>query len=179
MAEKFLIVIDMQNDFITGALSSPEASAILGNVVKKVEGFDGRILFTKDTHDEKYGKTQEGRLLPVSHCIKGSEGWKLAKPLDELSGKKGAMVFEKNSFGSISLAKYLSDVNQAEPISSITLIGVCTDICVVSNALLLKAYLPEVEIHVDPSCVAGVSRQKNEAALETMRSCQIILDSSI
>ncbi len=179
MAEKFLIVIDMQNDFVTGTLSSPEASAILNNVVRKVESFDGRVVFTMDTHDETYGKTQEGRLLPVSHCIKESDGWKLVKPLDEIAGKKGAMVFEKNSFGSISLAKYLSEVNEAEPISSITLIGVCTDICVVSNALLLKAYLPEVEIHVDPSCAAGVSREKNEAALETMRSCQIIIDSLV
>lgn len=179
MDNKFLVVVDMQNDFVTGPLSSPEASAILGRVVEKAESFDGRIIFTMDTHDETYGGTQEGRLLPVSHCIKGSEGWKLVKPLDEISGEKGAMVFEKNSFGSISLAQYLSDVNEAEPISSITLIGVCTDICVVSNALLLKAYLPEVEIHVDPSCVAGVSKNKNEAALETMRSCQIIIDSLV
>ncbi len=179
MDNKFLVVIDMQNDFITGPLSSPEASRILDDVVKKIEGFDGRIVFTMDTHDETYGKTQEGRLLPVSHCIKGSEGWRLVKPLDELAGEKGALVFEKNTFGSISLAEYLAEINKADPISSITLIGVCTDICVVSNALLFKAYLPEVEIHVDPSCVAGVSRQKNEAALETMRSCQIFIDNSI
>lgn len=176
MDDRVLVVVDMQNDFITGPLSSPESAGILDNVVRKVEDFDGRVVFTMDTHDGSYGDTQEGRLLPVSHCMKGSDGWRLVHPLDDIAGEKGAVVFEKGSFGSVSLAEYLADSNRVSPISSITLVGVCTDICVVSNAMLIKAFLPEVEVHVDSSCVAGVTKERNEAALETMRSCQIIVD---
>ncbi len=176
MDDRILVVVDMQNDFITGPLSSPEAPGILDNVVRKVENFDGRVVFTMDTHDGSYSDTQEGRLLPVGHCIKGSDGWRLVQPLADIAGRKGAVIFEKGTFASVSLAEYLAERNRVSPVSSVTLVGVCTDICVVSNALLIKAFLPEVEVRVDSSCVAGVTKEKNDAALETMRSCQIFVD---
>lgn len=171
MKHKLLIVVDMQKDFITGALGSAQAQEILPRVAEKVKNFDGEVIFTLDTHGEDYLETQEGKNLPVKHCLAGTPGHALAEPLAALGGEKRARFYEKGTFGSIALAQELKE-RQAE-LASVELIGVCTDICVVSNALLLKAYMPELPIFVDASCCAGVTPQKHEAALETMRSCQI------
>lgn len=172
-AKKYLIVVDMQQDFVYGALGSEEAREIVPAVVEKVRGFDGEVIFTQDTHRPDYLQTQEGKNLPVEHCVRGSAGWELIAPLAELRTKKDMRCYEKGTFGCLELAADLRAKEKEQGIESIDLIGVCTDICVVSNALLLKAYMPEVSISVDGSCCAGVTPEKHEAALETMRSCQI------
>ena len=168
--KKYLIVIDMQKDFVDGALGSKEAEAIVPAVVNKVNTFEGEVIFTKDTHFEDYLTTSEGAMLPVEHCIKGTEGWQLIAPLEKYCTENKCKVYEKLTFGSVDLAQ---DMQALQNTDSIELIGLCTDICVVSNALLLKAFLPEVPIKVDPACCAGVTPEKHAAALETMRSCQI------
>lgn len=173
MENTILIVVDMQKDFVTGALGSVQAQSILPKVAEKVKSFEGRLIFTMDTHGENYFETQEGRRLPVKHCVKGTDGWNTEGILAEYAKAKNAAVYEKLTFGSIALAQDLRRLNEQKAIDAIELVGVCTDICVISNALLLKAYLPEVTIRVDASCCAGVTVQKHEAALETMRSCQI------
>lgn len=170
---KYLIVIDMQNDFIGGNLGTARAQEILSSVVKKVSDFDGTVLYTMDTHDDDYLTTSEGKSLPVVHCIKGTDGWKVPPSLNNVLEEKHAVAFEKLTFGSVKLAQHLAGINESSHIDSIEFVGVCTDICVVSNALLIKAYLPEVPITVDSSCCAGVTPEKHLAALETMRSCQI------
>lgn len=167
--EKYLIVVDMQKDFVDGALGTKEAEAIVPAVVRKVIDFDGTVIFTKDTHTETYLTTREGRYLPVEHCIKGTPGWEIVPELRPYA--ENALVFEKGTFGSEALTAYLKE--RGEKIASIELVGLCTDICVVSNALLIKAALPECDITVDSACCAGVTPEKHEAALETMRSCQI------
>lgn len=174
MADKYLIVVDMQNDFVTGALGTEQAQAVVANVVRKVRDFSGKVLFTQDTHAENYLDTQEGQLLPVKHCIKGSEGWQIVPELAALQAKAGSPTFEKNTFGSLDLAQYLLEKHQQQTIESVELVGVCTDICVISNALLIKAHMPELPVYVDASCCAGVTPEAHEAALATMRSCQII-----
>ncbi len=167
--KKLLVVIDMQNDFIDGALGTPEAQAIVGAAAAKIRSYPpAAVLATMDTHGPDYLSTQEGRLLPVEHCIKDTEGWRLRPELAALI--PDAAVFEKPTFGSTALAEAVRAMGDVEEIE---LIGLCTDICVVSNALLLKAYLPEVKIAVDAACCAGVTPEKHLAALETMRSCQI------
>ncbi|MBO5460950.1 MAG: cysteine hydrolase [Ruminococcus sp.] len=166
-----LIVVDMQNDFIDGALGTKEAVAIVPKVVEKIKHFDGKVLATKDTHDENYLNTQEGKNLPVKHCIRGTKGWEFHPQIAELINDE---AFEKDAFGSRSLAKVLRSYSlKEEEIESITLVGLCTDICVISNAMLLKAFLPEVEIIVDSSCCAGVTPESHERALEAMKVCQI------
>lgn len=165
-----LLVIDMQNDFIDGALGTPEAVAIVGNVEKKIKEFEGDVLFTRDTHFENYMDTQEGRNLPVPHCIKDSEGWQIRKELDAL---RTTEAIDKLTFGSSELGPVLVKMNEENPINSITLIGLCTDICVISNAMIAKAFLPEVEILVDASCCAGVSVETHNNALAAMKVCQI------
>jgi nicotinamidase-related amidase len=168
---KILVVVDMQNDFIDGALGTSEAAAIVENVKLKIREYRPEDIFaTMDTHGPDYLKTQEGRNLPVEHCIKGTEGWKIRADIAELLD--GVRIFEKPAFGSIDLARELSGIASNEDIE-IEIIGLCTDICVVSNALLLKAFMPEVPICVDAACCAGVTPEKHQAALETMRSCQI------
>ena len=168
---KILIVIDMQNDFIDAALGTKEAVAIVDAVKKKIWTYPARdIIATMDTHGENYMETQEGKYLPVPHCIKGTKGWEIRPDIAELL--KGAKIYEKPTFGSTALAADLKALSEQEEIE-LELIGLCTDICVVSNALLLKAAMPEVKISVDPSCCAGVTPEKHMAALETMRSCQI------
>ena len=173
MAAKYLVVIDMQNDFVTDALGTKEAQEIRENVVRKVTGFVGEVLFTKDTHGADYLNTQEGQKLPVEHCIRGSAGWELIPELETFRKREGCHVFEKNTFGSVELAQYLREKYEAGEVVSVELIGLCTDICVVSNALLLKAYMPELTIMADASCCAGVAPDKHEAALAVMESCQI------
>lgn len=170
--KKFLVVVDMQKDFVDGALGSDAACAIVPSAVKKISDFDGEIFVTLDTHFENYMDTAEGRKLPVPHCIKGSDGWQLNTDIDEaLEGKKYTLV-EKVTFGSVDLPLLIGKASAGENMS-IELIGLCTDICVVSNALLLKANFPEAVIAVDEKCCAGVTPDKHNAAIETMRSCQI------
>ena len=168
---KILIVIDMQNDFIDAALGTKEAVSIVEAVKEKIRSFPAEdVIATMDTHDEGYMQTQEGKNLPVMHCIKGTDGWKIRPDIAELL--TGARIYEKPTFGSTVLAADLKDLSEKEEIE-LELVGLCTDICVVSNALLLKASMPEVKISVDAACCAGVTPQKHLAALETMRSCQI------
>ena len=164
---KLLIVVDMQKDFIDGALGSAEAIAIVPPVKALIEGFDGKVLFTRDTHFDNYMQTEEGKHLPVPHCIKDTDGWQIHPELDAL---RTTQPIDKLTFGSKELIALLADENDVE---SITLCGLCTDICVVSNALLLKASFPEAPIAVDAACCAGVTPQAHEAALATMKSCQI------
>lgn len=165
-----LIVVDMQNDFIDGALGTPEAVAIVPNVKKKIQEFEGVVLFTRDTHESNYLQTQEGRNLPVPHCIRGTDGWQIRKELDELRTTES---IDKVTFGSSQLGPILSQMNSEEPVGSITFIGLCTDICVISNVMIAKAFLPEVPIIVDAACCAGVSRQSHENALKAMEVCQV------
>ena len=172
---KCLIVVDMQKDFINGSLGTAEAEQIVPMVVSKVKNYDGKVIFTYDTHYENYLETQEGKHLPVSHCVKGLDGWQLEKQLDELCYSKGCDVYHKVTFGSKELAQDLLAAHMQEPIEEIELCGLCTDICVVSNALLLKAFLPEVPIVVDSSCCAGVSPRSHKNALDVMKMCQIIV----
>ncbi len=170
--KKTLVVVDMQQDFVDGALGTEEAVAIVDNVVNKINAFDGHIFVTYDTHFENYMETSEGKNLPVPHCIKGTEGWKLnANVADALEGKAYTEV-EKITFGSVDLPSLVKEAVGDDEFS-IELIGLCTDICVVSNALLLKANYPEADISVDASCCAGVTPATHKAALDTMRCCQI------
>ena len=166
---KYLIVVDMQNDFIDGALGTAEAVAILSYVKEKIEQFDGKVLFTRDTHEANYLSTQEGRNLPVEHCIKGTKGWEITEALLPYA----ADVIEKPTFGSYELVARLLEENQINPISKITLVGLCTDICVISNAMLLKAALLDTEIEIDASACAGVTPSSHKNALEAMKMCQI------
>lgn len=168
--KNILIVVDMQNDFIDGALGTKEAVAIVPKVEEKIRNFDGEVFFTRDTHENWYLETQEGKNLPVVHCIRDTEGWQIRKELDAL--RKTEPV-DKDTFGSTDLAGELVAINEDEEIGSITLVGLCTDICVISNALLIKASLPEVPIYVDASCCAGVTPESHENALKAMEMCQI------
>ncbi len=170
--KKFLIVVDMQKDFVDGALGSAEAVAIVPNVVDKINSFDGEIIVTYDTHFENYMETSEGKNLPVPHCIKGTDGWVLDKDVQKALNNKSYTEVEKPTFGSVKLPDIIKQKAGDEPFS-IELIGLCTDICVVSNALLLKANFLESEISVDSSCCAGVTVDSHNAALTTMKMCQI------
>jgi len=170
--KKFLIVVDMQKDFVDGALGSKEACAIVPAAVKKIKDFDGEIFATFDTHFEDYMDTAEGKKLPVPHCIKGTDGWKLDKDIAAALEGRGYTPVEKNTFGSVKLPKLIKKAAGDEEFG-IEVIGLCTDICVVSNVLMLKANYPEAAIAVDEKCCAGVTPEKHNAALETMRSCQI------
>lgn len=176
---RILIVVDMQNDFITGSLGTKEAIAILPNVLKKIREYDiNDIYVTKDTHQTDYLSTNEGLHLPVEHCIENTWGWELQEDVQD--AVKGAVIVNKPTFGSTELAALLTQVYHELPASangtkelSVELIGLCTDICVVSNALLLKAQMPEITIRVDSTCCAGVTPESHEAALTTMKMCQI------
>ena len=168
---KYLIVVDMQNDFITGSLGTKEAEAILPAVIEKVKNFEGTVIYTKDTHTTEYLSTQEGKNLPVEHCIKDTEGWMLAEELEKLSVNH--KVFNKPTFGSVELASYLVEQAKEKTIEEIEFCGLCTDICVISNALLIKANLPEILISVDASCCAGVTPESHNNALAAMKMCQV------
>ena len=170
--KKILIVVDMQRDFVDGALGSNEAVAIVDNVVNKIESFDGDIIVTYDTHSEAYMTTQEGKNLPVPHCIKGTDGWKLDKKVQAALDRKTYKSFEKPTFGSTELPLYIMNNYNTKEIE-IELIGLCTDICVVSNALLMKANFPETKVSVDAACCAGVTPETHQAALTTMKMCQV------
>ena len=168
---KALIVVDMLNDFIDGALGTPEALSIVPFVREKVMHFDGLVIFTRDTHFENYLSTREGKNLPVPHCIKGTQGWEIADSLKELT--KGRIVIDKPTFGSTQLQNLLVNEHEKTPFEEIELVGLCTDICVISNAMLIKAALPEVNVTVDSSCCAGVTPESHENALSAMKMCQI------
>lgn len=166
-----LVVVDMQNDFIDGSLGTKEAQAIVDNVVAEIANYDPADIFvTRDTHPENYLDTQEGKNLPVVHCVKNTKGWeineKIAKAL------KNVEIIDKPTFGSKILAEKIAAIAEKENIE-VTLIGLCTDICVVSNALLIKAYVPEIPMRVIASCCAGVTPESHEAALKTMAMCQV------
>lgn len=173
----YLIVVDMQNDFVSGALGTKEAVEAVPRVVRRVTEGAARgeaILFTRDTHGEDYANTREGKNLPVPHCIRDTEGWEIIPQLAEYA--VGRTVLDKPTFGSRSLGEILAAENEKEPVGKITLIGLCTDICVVSNALLIKAFLPEAEVAVDAACCAGVTPQSHKNALEAMKMCQITVE---
>lgn len=167
-----LVVIDMQNDFIDGALGSPQAQAIVPAVVEKVASWEGEILFTRDTHDDQYLESQEGKNLPVVHCVKDSEGWQVCPQLEPFIKNT---PFDKPTFGSTQLPSRLKELmgTTKESQVTITLVGLCTDICVISNAMILKPAFPEAEIRVDSVCCAGVTAESHNNALEAMKMCQV------
>lgn len=173
---KLLIVVDMQNDFVSGALGSTAAKAIEENVVAKILNFDGAILYTLDTHLEDYADTQEGKRLPVPHCIAGTDGWAptaavwMALMHKDVADEAHMVV--KGTFGAKDLPLKVHDLLHGDP-DEITLIGLCTDICVISNAMLLKAFFPEAHIIIDASCCAGVSKESHTTALNAMKTCQM------
>lgn len=171
--KNYLIVVDMQNDFIDGSLGTKEAEAIVGKVAEKIRGFDGEVIFTRDTHAPEYLETQEGRRLPVVHCVKESAGWRIREGLE---ATRPCTVIDKPTFGSTELGVLLAQRDLEEKIGSITVIGLCTDICVISNALLIKAFLPETPIVVDAACCAGVTPESHRNALEAMKMCQIAIE---
>ena len=167
---KVLVVVDMQNDFIDQALGSKEAQMIVDHVAYKIATFSGTIFVTLDTHFDNYLETQEGQNLPVPHCIKDSEGWQLNSKIKQALSNKKYEVVEKHTFGSCELPQLIGKIKDLE---SIEIVGLCSDICVVSNAMLLKAHFPEIKISVDSKGCAGVSVESHEAALLTMKMCQI------
>lgn len=177
---EILVVIDMQKDFIDGALGNAETAAVVDNVVRKIEAYKKArpeipVVYTLDTHFENYMETQEGRNLPVPHCIRGTEGWELDDRVKKAIGENGIAV-EKNTFGAVDLAEIIKEkIGVPE---KITLIGVCTDICVISNAMLLKAAFTEVPIAVDAECCAGVTPQSHSNALKALLPCQIIVENN-
>lgn len=162
----------MQNDFVDGALGTKEAVAIVNNVSDKIAAFEGDILLTYDTHSDNYMNTKEGKSLPVPHCIKGTHGWHLNQKISTTLTGKSYKAFEKPTFGSTELVQYIKTNYNTDEIK-IELVGLCTDICVVSNALLLKAAFPETELCVDARCCAGVTPESHNAALLTMKMCQV------
>lgn len=168
--KNYLIVVDMQTDFVDGALGTAEAEAIVPAVRARIEkalALGERVIFTRDTHPENYLETQEGHNLPVVHCVKGTPGWQIIPELSDLAEE----IIDKPTFGSRTLGERLAA--EKEEIGQITLIGLCTDICVISNALLLKAFLPEVPLAVEAACCAGVTPDSHETALASMKTCQI------
>lgn len=174
--KKILIAVDLQKDFIDGSLGTKEAQAIVENAAMKIAYFDGEIFVTLDTHDPDYLETAEGKKLPVKHCIHGTNGWKLDARIEAALAGKRYHIVEKPSFGSTDLPHLLRSViphDTPRNEVSIELIGLCTDICVVSNALMLKANFPEAQMCVDSSCCAGVTPESHRAALQTMAMCQI------
>ena len=171
-----LIVVDMQKDFINGALGTQEAVAIVPAVIEKLRGFKGQVIFTRDTHYEDYLDTQEGHNLPVPHCMRGSDGWQICQELQPFA--ENAVVLDKVTFGSMELGPMLQDMHEEDAISSITFVGLCTDICVISNVMIAKAFLPEVPIIVDAACCAGVTPASHNTALASMRTCQVQIENA-
>ena len=165
-----LVVVDMQNDFIDGALGTKEAVAIVPKVKEKIEKFEGTVLFTRDTHFENYMDTQEGKNLPVPHCIKDTEGWQIRAELEAL---RTTEAIDKVTFGSSELPLKLKALHETNAIESITFVGLCTDICVISNVMVTKAFFPEIPVIVDAACCAGVTPESHSNALEAMKVCQV------
>ena len=173
---RILVVVDMQNDFIDGVLGTPEAQAIVDNVVAKITGFDGTVAFTQDTHSENYMNTQEGRALPVKHCVLDTHGWELNDKVAEALNSAASEAFIKHTFGSTHLGSWLALMESVKPLDEVVLVGLCTDICVISNALLVKAFLPEVKVTVYAACCAGVTPASHENALRAMQMCQVNIE---
>ena len=167
--KNLLIVVDMQNDFVSGVLGSKEAQQVLSEVNRRISEAE-TVIYTLDTHTEDYLSTQEGKNLPVVHCIKGTWGHALA---EGLLVKEGSKLIEKPTFGSVALGEYVNDLYTSGQIGSVELVGVCTDICVISNALLLKACCPELPVSVLSHCCAGVTPESHETALKSMAMCQV------
>ena len=176
-SKKILVVVDMQNDFVSGALGSPEAQAIVDNVVKKILDFDGNIFYTLDTHTEDYLETQEGKNLPVKHCIAGTDGWAPNSAVWMALMHKNVAdeqhMIAKDTFGGVSLPMRIHEMLEGSEPESIELVGLCTDICVISNALLVKAFYPESTITVDAAACAGATPEGHKTALLAMKACQI------
>ncbi len=170
--KRILVVVDIQKDFVDGALGTKEAVAIVENAARKIREFDGDVFVTYDTHFDNYMESAEGKKLPVPHCIKGTDGWELDGTVAKALEGKSFTPVEKLTFGSVELPALVKKAVGDDDFD-ITLIGLCTDICVVSNALILKASFPEKEIYVDASCCAGVTVDTHNAALNTMKMCQI------
>ena len=170
--QDILLVIDMQKDFVSGVLGTPEAASIVSALRQKVLDFTGKVYFTRDTHETDYMETREGRYLPVPHCIRNTDGWQI---VPELSDLPCAGIIDKPAFGSIELQKQLLEEHERDRIRSVTLTGVCTDICVISNAMLIKAALPEIDVIIDASCCAGVTPSSHQTALAAMKACQMII----
>ena len=172
--KRYLIAVDLQNDFIDGSLGTPEAQQIVQKAAEKIiarRDAGDTVIATMDTHESDYMNTREGRFLPVPHCIRGTKGWELNPDIQKALGD--SVIVEKPTFGSVDLVKMIEHSIEPDEKLTFELIGLCTDICVVSNALLLKAAFPEADFIVDSACCAGVTKEKHLAALETMRSCQI------
>ena len=163
-----LVVVDMQRDFVDGTLGTPEAVAIVPAVVEKVKSFSGRVIFTRDVHYDDYLQSREGKLLPIVHCVEGTPGWELVDALKPFAEE----LIDKTGFGSPVLGERLRAFNEEEGIGTITLVGLCTDICVICNAMLLRAFLPEVPIAIDAHCCAGVTAEGHTNALKAMAACQ-------
>lgn len=170
---KLLVVVDMQNDFTFGSLGNPEAVSVIPNVLRLINLFEGDVVYTLDTHGEDYLSTQEGKKLPVVHCVAGTKGHELVEPLLDIQKVMGSKTYIKHTFGSEKLAQDIKAMHATKPFDEIVLAGVCTDICVISNAMLIKAAVPEVTIKVDASACAGVTPQSHLNALEAMKMCQI------
>ena len=170
--KRFLIVVDMQKDFVDGALGTPEAQQIVPCVVEKIRGFEGEIIITYDTHEEDYMETREGRFLPVPHCIRDTAGWQLNAEVTAALEERAYTVVEKPTFGAVTLPEVVEQLAGDEEFT-VELVGLCTDICVVSNALIIKATFPDAEVSVDSACCAGVTPESHLAALKTMAMCQI------
>lgn len=170
---KILVVVDMQKDFTYGALRNEDAIQIIPRVAAKIRAHEGELIFTYDTHGEDYMNTQEGRKLPVPHCIEGTEGWELVPEVDALRREKACSCYKKETFGCMQLAEDIARTHAKEPVTEVELVGICTDICVISNAMLVKAAVPEVTVKVDASCCAGVTKESHETALRAMAGCQI------
>lgn len=173
---KYLVVVDMQNDFISGSLGSEEAKSIVDKVRNRVLEFSGSVVFTMDTHGDDYLESQEGANLPINHCIYGSYGWDIEESIWDASECRDPYCFEKHTFGSLGLCEHIRIVNSVRPIEEVVIVGLCTDICVISNAIMLKSFVPEVKISIDASCCAGTTPENHENALRAMRQCQIYIE---
>ena len=165
-----LVPVDLQNDFIDGALGTKEAQGIVEKAKERISTFPGIVLFTRDTHHSDYMETEEGKNLPVPHCIEGSKGWEIREELDRL---RKTDAIDKPTFGSVELGRKLQEIDQKEGVRSVTLLGLCTDICVISNAFIAKAFLPNAHIMVDSDASAGVTPSSHKRALEAMEMCHI------
>ena len=170
---RVLVVVDMQNDFITGTLGSKMAESFVEKVVEKIKNFDGKVVFTRDTHYDDYMESREGKCLPVAHCKEGSYGWDIEENIKALQLENECPVFDKITFGSKRLGDFLSYIDKLQKVDEVEIVGLCTDICVISNAFLAQAYLPEATIVIDAACCAGVSLESHQTALKAMENCQI------
>ena len=178
---ELLIMIDMQNDFTTGVLGNPQTAAIVSNVCKEIKDYKEKnsslpLIYTMDTHYDDYMDTQEGKNLPVPHCIEGTQGWELPEEIKDALADVNTIMVKKHTFGGKNLIARIDLLMHDYQIDSIKLMGVCTDICVISNAMLIKAFFPEIPITVKRSCCAGVTPESEETAIKAMQSCQIKIE---